>query len=142
MLVILYILLSENYQQFKSKNFIDNYLNFINVVYAFDNNYYFITHVSMKSLMLNQKNTTFIKFYILVHESIYLKQKEVIDNICQEHINCNITYFILKNEFKDISTVGNIKRTTAIYYRLLIQNLLYNEKKALYFDCDILIYKI
>lgn len=95
----------------------------------------------MKSIMLNQKNSTFIKFYILVHVSIYQKQKEVIDSICQEHINCNITYFILKNEFKDISTKGRIKRTTAIYYRLLIQNLLKNEKKALYFDCDILVYK-
>ena len=27
--------------------------NFINVAYAFDNNYYYITHVSMKSIMLN-----------------------------------------------------------------------------------------
>lgn len=95
----------------------------------------------MKSIMINQKNSTFIKFYILVHESIYIEQKEVIDSICQEHQNCNITYFILKNEFKDISTRGRIKRTTAIYYRLLLQNLLHNEKKALYFDCDILIYK-
>lgn len=78
----------------------------------------------MKSIMLNQKNSTFIKFYILVHESVYDDHKNVIDSICKEHINCNITYFILKSEFKDISTKGRIKRTTAIYYRLLIQNFL------------------
>ena len=28
--------------------------NYINIAYAFDNNYYYITHVSMKSVMLNQ----------------------------------------------------------------------------------------
>ena len=95
----------------------------------------------MKSIMLNQKNSTFIKFYILVHENIYDQQKKVIDKICQEHINCNISYLILKNEFKNISNAGFIKRTTAIFYRLLLQKLLPDEKKTLYFDCDTLIYK-
>ena len=117
------------------------YSYYINVAYAFDNNYYYITHVSMKSIMINQNNDTFIKFHIIVSQSIYNEQKRVIDKICLEHINCNISYYLLKNEFKDISSVGRIKRTTAIFYRLLLQNLLPNEKKALYFDCDTLIYK-
>jgi lipopolysaccharide biosynthesis glycosyltransferase len=95
----------------------------------------------MKSLMLNQNSNTFIKFYILIHQNIYNEQKEIIDTICKEHNNCNITYFVLKDEFKDISTSGFIQRTTAIYYRLLLQNLLPNETKTLYFDCDTLIYK-
>ena len=57
---------------------VDN-LNYINVAYAFDNNYYYKTHVSMKSIMLNQKNDIFIKFNILVHNSIYIEQKNIID---------------------------------------------------------------
>ena len=116
-------------------------INYINVAYAFDNYYYYITHVSMKSIMLNQKNNTFIKFYILVWKNIYEEQKPIIDKICIEHKNCNITYLKLKNEFKEISTKGIIKRTTAIFYRLLLQNLLPKEKKILYFDCDIVVYK-
>lgn len=123
-----------------SKNII-KFKNFINVAYAFDNNYYYITHVSMKSIMVNQNNSTFIIFHILISEGIYNEQKSVIDDICKEHINCRINYYILKNEFKEFSTSGRIKRTTAIYYRLLLQNLLINETKALYFDCDTLIYK-
>ena len=120
---------------------INNTINYINIAYAFDNIYYYITHVSMKSIMLNQNENTFIKFFILVHESIYNEQKEIIDKICYEHINCNISYILMKDEFKEISPVGVIKRTTAMYYRLLLQNLIPNEKKILYLDCDTIIYK-
>lgn len=96
----------------------------------------------MKSIMLNQNKNTYIIFHILISEGIYNEQKPVIDDICQEHTNCKINYYILKDEFKDLSTSGDsITRTTAIYYRLLLQNLLLNETKALYLDCDTLIYK-
>jgi lipopolysaccharide biosynthesis glycosyltransferase len=131
------------------KNFSDiipkkivKFKNFINVAYAFDNNYYYITHVSMKSIMINQHENTYIIFHILISEDIYNEQKPVIDDICQEYNNCRINYYKLKNEFKEFSTITHvIKRTTAIYYRLLLQNLLLNETKTLYFDCDTLIYK-
>jgi lipopolysaccharide biosynthesis glycosyltransferase len=115
--------------------------NFINVVYAFDNIYYYITHVSMKSIMINQHKNTYIIFHILVSDGIYNSQKPVIDDICQEYKNCRINYYILKDEFKEFSVSGIIRRTTAIYYRLMLQNLLINETKTLYFDCDTLIYK-
>lgn len=95
----------------------------------------------MKSIMLNQQDNTFIKFYVLVSKNIYKEQKPIIDKICQEHINCNISYFIINEEFKEFSSSGAINRTTAIFYRLLLQNLLPNEKKIIYFDCDTLIYK-
>ena len=95
----------------------------------------------MKSIMLNQHENTYIIFHILVSEDIYNEQKLVIDDICHEYKNCRINYYKLKDEFKEFSTSGFIKRTTAIYYRLLLQNLLQNEAKTLYFDCDTLIYK-
>ena len=115
--------------------------NYINVAYAFDNIYYYITHVSMKSLMLNQNINTYIIFHILVSSEIYNEQKEVTDQICKEHKNCKIIYHIMYNEFKEFSVKGVIKRTTAIYYRLLLQNIIRNESKILYLDCDTLIYK-
>jgi lipopolysaccharide biosynthesis glycosyltransferase len=113
-------------------------MNYINVAYAFYNHYYYITHVSMKSIMLSQKSNTFINFYILIHENAYNKSKPVIDKISQEHSNCKIKYFLLKDEFKEFK--GSYW-TTAAFYRLIIQNFLINETKCLYFDCDTLIYK-
>ena len=116
--------------------------NYINVAYAFDNNYYYITHVSMKSLMINQNKDTFIIFHIWVSSDIYDEQKEIIDRICFEHNNCKIKYYKFGNEYKELNANSNIiKRTTAIFYRLSLQNLLLNETKTLYFDCDTLIYK-
>jgi lipopolysaccharide biosynthesis glycosyltransferase len=82
--------------------------------------------------MINQHKNTYIIFHILVSDSIYISQKPVIDDICQEYKNCRINYYKLKDEFKEFSTSGFIKRTTAIYYRLLLQNLFLNENKALY----------
>ena len=95
----------------------------------------------MKSIMLNQHENTYIIFHILVSEDIYDEQKPVIDEICLEYKNCRINYYKLKDEFKEFSTSGYIRRTPATYYRLLLQNLLQNEKKTIYFDCDTLIYK-
>lgn len=91
--------------------------------------------------MLNQNKTTFIRFHVLVSKDIFNEQKEVIDKICQEHSNCKINYYIMDNEFKEFKINGVIRRTTAIYYRLLLQKILPNENKTLYFDCDTLIYK-
>ena len=117
------------------------YTNYIHVSYSFDNNYYYITHVSMKSVMLNQNFNTFIIFHILVSKDIYKEQKIVIDKICQEHKNCKIIYHIMNQEFKEFSTKGKINKTTATFYRIILPKLIPNEKKILYFDSDTLIYR-
>ena len=56
------------------------------------------------------------------------------DTICQEHKNCDIRYLVLNYEFKELTTIGGIKRkrTAAIYYRILIQNLLPQQKNYLF----------
>ena len=53
------------------------YKNYINVSYSFDGNYHYIAHVSMKSIMISQDKSTFIKFYMLV-SNINEEQREVI----------------------------------------------------------------
>ena len=91
-----------------SKNII-KFNNFINIAYAFDNNYYYITHVSMKSIMLNQNKNTYIIFYILISEDIYNEQKSVIDDICKEHINCRINYINSKMSLKNFPLLDILK---------------------------------
>ena len=122
-----------------SKNI--KYRNYINVAYAFDSNYQYITHVSMKSIMFSQNIDTYILFYILVSSNIKREEKEVIDKVCQQHKNCEIKYFEIDERFKDFNTNGYIKWSTAMFYRLRLPDLLPNEKKILYLDCDTLIYK-
>ena len=115
------------------------YSSFINVAYAFDKNYEYIAHVSMKSIMLSQNPTTFINFYLLVSNLTH-NQRTVINTIKIEHNNCKIRFINMGNKFKNFSVPLKIW-STAIYYRVNIQNLFPHEKKIIYLDCDTLIYK-
>ena len=137
LLIILLIYIStiiykKNYQK-------NGYKNYINVSYAFDKNYQYITHVSMKSIMLSQNNDTFINFYMLV-SNITKEQKTVINKIAKEHKNCKIFYLDMGDQFKEYILPYNIW-STANYYRLKLPELLKDIKKVIYLDTDTLIYK-
>ena len=58
-------------------NNVDNF-KYINIAYAFDNNYYYITHVSMKSIMLYQKKIKKILLLNFIFYSIkaFIKSKK------------------------------------------------------------------
>ena len=122
-----------------NKYYKNNYKSFINVAYAFDKNYHYITHVSMKSIMLSQNKETFINFYILV-SNLTNEQEKVINKIGEEHKNCKITFIDMGNQFKEFNLPFNIW-TTANYYRIKLPELLKDVKKIIYFDTDTLIYK-
>jgi len=96
----------------------------------------------MKSIMLSQKPTTFINFYILC-SNISKEQKEIIDRIKLQHNNCKIEYIDMGNKFKDfrIPKIKSVHWTTANFYRIELQNIFPNEKKILFLDGDTLIYK-
>ena len=61
-ILLLFLILNDLFQNklivngFFSANI--KYRNYINVAYAFDSNYHYITHVSMKSIMLSQNVDT------------------------------------------------------------------------------------
>lgn len=123
----------------KKLSIYSQYNNFINVAYGFDNNYHYITHVSMKSIMLFQNKDTFINFFILV-SNLTQEQKEVINRIGLEHSNCKIKFFDMGTKYKNFKIPSAIW-STANFYRIILQDLLKNEKKILYLDVDTLIYK-
>ena len=144
-ILMLFLILSGLFQNKSYKNEIIStkikYNSYINVAYAFDSHYEYITHVSMKSIMLSQNSDTYIIFHILVSSNIRKEEKEIIDKVCQQHKNCEIKYFEMGERYKEINTRGYITWSTAMYYRLRLPDLLPNEKKILYLDCDTLIYK-
>ena len=119
---------------------IKNSYNIINVAYALDINYSYIIHVSMKSIMLNQNIDTFINFHI-VSSNVTKEQKTIINKICLEHNNCRIFYHIIGNQFNEFQFEGLVNWSKTIFYRLLLQDILPNENKVLYLDCDTLVYK-
>ena len=144
-ILILFLILSgifeKNTDSNKNLKVLANYRNYINVAYAFDSSYQYITHVSMKSIMLSQNRDTFIIFHIMVSSKIKNEEKEVIDKISKEFKNCEIKYYYMGDRFKEINVRGYITWSTAMYYRLRLPDLLPNEKRVLYLDCDTLVYK-
>ena len=120
----------------------NDYLNYINVAYSIDNNYHYLAHISMKSIMLSQYNTTFINFYIL-YSNFSTEQKEVINKISLQHKNCKIEFIDMGNQFKDFSIHDDIFAvwSPADFFRILLQDIFPNENKFLYLDADTLIYK-
>ena len=144
-ILLLFLILSGNFEKNpdsnKNPNVAVKYKNFINVAYAFDSSYQYITHVSMKSIMLSQNRDTFIIFHILVSSKIKDKEKEVINKISKEYKNCDIKYYYMGDRFKEINVKAYITWSTAMYYRLRLPDLLPNEKRVLYLDCDTLVYK-
>ncbi len=144
-IIILFLIVGGVFEKNKKENTDQlapiKYKSFINVAYAFDTNYHYITHVSMKSIMLSQNRDTFIIFHILVSSKIKDEEKKIIDKICQIHRNCEIKYFQMGERYKEINTKGYIQWSTAMFYRLRLPELLPNEKRILYLDCDTIIYK-
>jgi lipopolysaccharide biosynthesis glycosyltransferase len=136
--ILIILLLFFLFRFFKGNKF----KNYINVSYAFDGNYHYIAHVSMKSIMLSQEKTTFINFYMLV-SNINDEQKEVINKICLEHEKCKIIYIDMGDQFKELYIPKDNMAvwSTANFYRVKLQDLLPNEHKILYLDTDTLIYK-
>ena len=120
----------------------NKFQNYINVSYAFDGNYHYIAHISMKSIMLSQDKTTFINFYMLV-SALNDEQKEVINRISLEHSNCKIIFIDMGNQFNELYIPKNQFSlwSTANFYRVKLQDILPNEHKILYLDTDTLIYK-
>ena len=114
------------------------YNNYINVAYAFDKKYHYITHCSMKSIMLSQNKDTFINFYVLIPSYINEAHKSIINKICLQHHNCKIQFIYMENNFTNLNPKF---WSTAVFYRLKLQDLLINEKKILYLDSDTIIYK-
>jgi lipopolysaccharide biosynthesis glycosyltransferase len=116
-----------------------SYKYYINVAYAFDNDYHYITHISMKSIMISQNKDTFIIFHLLV-SNLNSSQKNIIDRIKREHNNCKIKYYEMRDKFKNIKISSSIW-STANFYRIILPELLPKEKKLLFLDTDTLIYK-
>ena len=135
--ILIYLFINLIFNDNKYLN--EKFKNYINVAYAFDKNYHYITHVSMKSIMLSQNNDTFINFYIMV-SNLTREQKNVINKIEKQHKNCKINFIDMGNQFKEFKLPINIW-TTANYYRIRLPEILKDVKKIIYFDTDTLIYK-
>ena len=111
---------------------------FINVVFASDNNYAQHTAVAMASVLLNTKSPDKIKFFLIDDNIEQNNKNKILSTV--KNLSGNIDFVkITNNDLENCYVSGELSR--ASYFRLDIANILNDDiKKIIYLDCDLLVY--
>lgn len=107
------------------------------VVFATDENYLFYTVVAITSMAENAAKDTFYQIYVLVSEGLRNGHRLLTD-LQEKYANIRISLLPVDgSEFQEV-TINNKHITKATFYRLLLSELL-QEEKCLYLDSDIIV---
>ncbi len=112
----------------------------ITICFGCDNNYVQHMGATMSSILQSKNEDEFIKFYVL-DGGISVPNKEKLSYFEKKYL-CSITY-VKPNmeELKNCCTFKGDYISLATYYRLLIPEIIPNEDRILYLDCDIIVRK-
>ena len=116
-----------------------NNFNYIHIAMSLNNNYTYPIMVSITSILLNTKNTTFINFHIMIGNDIEKNNIIKIISLRRLYIKSKFIFHNIKNTFKGWIH-GKKKLTVASFYRSYLGEIIKNVKKIIYLDGDTLIY--
>ncbi len=109
----------------------------IPAVFATDENYLFYTTVAITSMAENANKDTFYQIYVLVSEGLG-NGHPLLTDLQERYANIRISLIPVDgSEFQGV-TIHNKHITKATFYRLLLSELL-PEEKCLYLDSDIIV---
>ncbi len=109
----------------------------IPIVFATDENYLFYTVVAITSMAENAGEDTFYQIYILVSGTLK-RGHHLLDDVKKRYPNIEIILLPVEEaEFEHVH-INNSHVTKATFYRLLLGELL-QEDKCLYLDSDIIV---
>ncbi len=109
----------------------------IPVVFATDENYLFYVCVAITSMAQNAKEDSFYQIYILVAPE-FTDPECLLDKVQQRYNNIHIEIICVDRAVFQNVTIHNQHVTQATFYRLLLCNLI-AEEKCIYLDGDILV---
>ncbi len=109
--------------------------NKIPIVLSIDNNYATYAYVTIYSILENANQNTYYDFYILTPEQSEITISDKISGL-QKKYNCNIQFITIKSD-SICNTLDDIPN--AMYYRLLIADLLPQYSKCIYLDTDLIV---
>ena len=96
--------------------------------------------VSITSILLNSKKTTFIHLHLLIGNDVKNDNLEKILSLRKIKFNCKITFHNIGNNFKGWKHKKK-KLTVASFYRSIIGEIVKNISRIIYLDGDTLIYR-
>ena len=106
---------------------------------SLDNNYTIPIMVSITSIILNSKKTSFIHFHILIGKDVERENINRIISLKKLNNNINFQFYNVGNHFKGWKH-SKKKITTAAFYRMILGNIIKNVNKIIYLDGDTLTY--
>lgn len=111
----------------------------INIAYCTDDNYMMPTLVSMTSAIETASKDSFYKFTVLVPEELSKENKQRLETFKKQHkSNASLNVVNMGTAFSD----SDFKQwSKAAYFRLLLPEILSNEKKCIYLDGDTIVRK-
>ena len=112
----------------------------IAICFGCDNKYVQHMAATMSSILKNKHEEEYIKFYV-IDGGISAANKRKLAYF-EKKYTCNITY--VKPDLEKLKNCNTFKGdyiSIAAYYRLLIPELIPNEDRVLYLDCDIIVRK-
>jgi lipopolysaccharide biosynthesis glycosyltransferase len=104
-----------------------------------NNNYTFIIMVSLTSILINSKNTTFIYFHFLIGNDVDSNNINKILSLQKLNFNSKFKFYKVGDNFKGWIQPRK-KITVAAFYRSILGELLKKVNKIIYLDGDTLIY--
>lgn len=109
----------------------------IPIVFSTDENYVVPTIVAGYSVLKNLKSNTFVRFYIMVPDSVTEREKTFLRILEWDDISA-VEFINMDKSFSDIKmSISYISFAT--YFRLALPNILQNINKCIYLDSDLVV---
>lgn len=112
--------------------------NYISIVLAADNTYFYPMLCVIKSACVNKLPSTKYQFMILVDDDFTKTQENLVNRILRKYGLPSVKVYNRANEYLDVEYAAD-HLSRASCYRLQIPTLLNRVDKCIYLDCDTLV---
>lgn len=112
-------------------------MNNVPIVFTLDENYFMPCGVALTSLLENAKKDTFYEI-ILFETGLTDEHKRKLENLAAIYKNCSFKFYNVESYSSTKQETGGRKDLNkAVYYRLLIPEILKNYRKVIFSDLDV-----
>jgi len=111
----------------------------IPIAFSLNDKYAYPLIVSLTSILYNASPNTFYIFYLLLGPKISETKINKILGLREKYPNCKINLIYMGDKFSNYQT--SYYRSSAVYYRLELSNLITGVDKIIYLDVDTMTHK-
>ena len=114
-------------------------INNIPIAFSLNDNYVYPIIVVLTSILFNSSSKNFFTFYLLLSPDVQENSINKILDLRKKYQNCQMKFINLGNKFSNYNS--GYYKTSAVFYRLELSNLISDVNKIIYLDADIIVHK-